>query len=621
MHEWIAKAPHAEVAARRDGKSHKCHPLSGATKGIAMRELMPMSVGNASINALVERWARQQPDNDAFVFLGAENVEKERLTFAQVAQTARALARTLCLHHVPPSSRVLLMFEPGLAFVIAFFACHQVGMVPVPVVPARKGRMRDAAVAVARDCQPGLLLCMPGHLARVREAFAGDEVLHELPVIEVDIEQVLATDISDCGQSSLDAPLAFLQYTSGSTAMPKGVMVTQANLFANLEMQRLAMCNPWGANYVGWAPLYHDMGLIANMLEPFYLGGCCVLMAPAQMVQAPWLWLRAISDYRAHTSGGPNFAYELCVQRAARILTQPLDLSCWKVAFNSAEPVRADTIERFCNAFSSVGFARHAMYPCFGLAEATLLVSGGGDRPRPVLYRASRSLLEQGIVAPPISMDDMCTLVGCGEAMESGGIAVVDPVTCRAQPLGHIGEIWVCGPHIPASYWNNPEASSETFHAVLAGDPERVPHLRTGDLGFVDDGELYVTGRCKDLLIVRGRNLYPQDIERTAQTAHPGLGTAVAFSLDKEQVGLVIEVERHFHKRLDLLSAAAAVRQAVMQEFEISLHAVRFVPPGSVPVTSSGKVRRRETQNRFCADGFGEIGAAHYQAATTMETP
>ena len=582
-----------------------------------MRELTPLPLAGASINALVEHWARQQPDADAFIFLGAENVEKERLTFVQVEQAGRGLARTLRAH-APPFSHVLLMFEPGLAFVIAFFACHQAGMVPVPVVPVRKGRMRDAAVAVARDCQPGLLLCAPGQMAFVREALADDDVLRELPVIEIGIEQAMAADAFGGGQTASETPLAFLQYTSGSTSMPKGVIVSQANLFANLEMQRLAMRNPWGANYVGWAPLYHDMGLIANMLEPFYLGGRCVLMAPAHMAQAPWLWLRAVSDYRAHTSGGSNFAYELCLQRAARILAQPLDLSCWKVAFNSAEPVRADTIERFCTTFAGVGFERRTMYPCFGLAEATLLVSGGGDRLRPMLYQASKSLLEKGIVAPPVSAGDARTLVGCGAPMEGEDIAIVDPATGHAQPPGRIGEIWVHGPHIPAGYWNNFAASAETFHAVLEGDPGRVPHLRTGDLGFLDDGELYVTGRRKDLLIVRGRNLYPQDIERTAQAAYPGLGTVVAFSLDDDRVGLVVEVDRHSRRKFDLLPAAEAVRQAVMQEFEVSLHAVRFVAPGSVPVTSSGKVRRKETQRRHVANALEEVGAtAHYQSIST----
>lgn len=584
-----------------------------------MREPTPLPLAGATVNALVAHWARQQPDAEAFIFLGAENVEKERLTYAQLAQASRGLARALGAQ-AAPGARVLLMFEPGLAFVVAFFACHHAGMVPVPVVPVRKGRMRDAAVAVARDCGPGLLLCTPGQAAHAREALAGEEALRALPIAEVQLDAAIAAGAADAdSQPAREAPLAFLQYTSGSTSAPKGVVVTQANLFANLEMMRVAMRNPWGASYVGWAPLYHDMGLIANVLEPFWLGGRCVLMAPAQMAQSPWLWLRAVSHYRAHTSGGSNFAYELCLQRAARILAQPLDLSCWKVAFNSAEPVRADTIERFCATFAAAGFARHAMYPCFGLAEATLLVSGGGDAPRPVLREVDRSLLEQGVVAAPVSAGDARPLVGCGAPMQGTGIAIVDPDSGQALAPGRIGEIWVRGAHIPAGYWNNPAASAETFHAVIEGDAARVPHLRTGDLGFLEDGELYVTGRRKDLLIVRGRNLYPQDIERAAQAAHPGLGVAVAFPLEEERIGLVVEVERQHRRGFDALAAAAAVRQAVMQEFEVSLHAVRFVAPGSVPVTSSGKVRRKETLRRFVAQALEEVGAAAQNQAAPTE--
>jgi acyl-CoA synthetase (AMP-forming)/AMP-acid ligase II len=574
-----------------------------------MLELTPLSLAGATVNALVAHWAQQQPDADAFIFLGAENLEKERLTFAQVANASRGLARVLRAQAMP-ASRVLLMFEPGLAFTIAFFACHYVGMVPVPVVPIRKGRMREAAVTVARDCLPSLLLCTLGHAGFAREALAVESTLRTLHITEVDINAVLDTGTFGDDPPAVEAPLAFLQYTSGSTSSPKGVLVTQTNLFANLEMQRLAMRNPWGTSYVGWAPLYHDMGLIANMLEPFYLGGRCVLMASAQMAQAPWLWLRAVSDYQAHTSGGSNFAYELCLQRAARILAQPLDLSCWKVAFNSAEPVRADTIERFCATFAAAGFVRHAMYPCFGLAEATLLVSGGGDAPRPVVRSVSKSLLEHGMVAPPVVTDDARQLVGCGAAMEGEDIAIVDPDTGHAQPPGRIGEIWVRGPHIPFGYWNNPTASAETFHGVLHGDSRHVSHLRTGDLGFLDAGELYVTGRLKDLLIVRGRNLYPQDIERTAQEAHPGLGAAAVFPLDANRIGLIIEIERQHRHDLDPLQVAAAVRQAIMQEFEISLHVLHFVATGSVPVTSSGKVRRKEAQSRFVANAFDKLGTA-----------
>jgi acyl-CoA synthetase (AMP-forming)/AMP-acid ligase II len=584
-----------------------------------MRELTPLPPAHATLNALVSHWAAQQPDAEAFLFLGAENVEQERLSYAQLASASRGLARML-LAQAAPAARILLMFEPGLAFVVAFFACHRAGMVPVPVVPARRGRMRDAAIAVASDCAPALLLCTAGQAAAVRDALGGVEALRALPVVETDVGSALAADASGAGASGagasgigaapIDAPLAFLQYTSGSTSTPKGVMVSQANLFANLEMQRLAIHNPWGACYVGWTPLYHDMGLIANLLEPFYLGGRCVLMSPAQMAQAPWLWLRAISHYRAHSSGGSNFAYDLCIERAARILAEPLDLSCWKVAFSSAEPVRADTLARFHAAFAALGYDGRSAYPCYGLAEATLVVSCGGSRPRPVLLDASRSALEQGRITPPRSDDDTRTLVGCGAPVSGGEVAIVDPDTRRALTPGRIGEIWVRGPHVPTGYWNNPAASAETFHAVIDGDPDTRPHLRTGDLGFVDEsGEVYVTGRRKDLLIVRGRNLYPQDLERAAQRAYAGLGEAAAFPLDADRIGLVIEVAREQRRHFDRLRATAAVRAAVLQEFEVSLHAVRFVAPGSVPLTSSGKIRRRETQRRFLADTLRDVSA------------
>jgi acyl-CoA synthetase (AMP-forming)/AMP-acid ligase II len=590
-----------------------------------MRDLIPPH-GDAkgSLNALVAYWAHQQPDADAFIFLGAENVEKERLTFAQVAQAARGLARTLHAH-AGPGARVLLMFEPGLAFVAAFFACHRTGMVPVPVVPVRKGRVRDAAVAVARDCRPSLLLCELGQTRTARDALFGEAALRGLPIAEVDVVMALAAGagLDDGSAPSTEEPLAFLQYTSGSTSAPKGVMVRQEHLFANLDMMRLAMRNPWGANYVGWAPLYHDMGLIANMLEPFYLGGRCVMMAPAQMAQSPWLWLRAVSDYQAHTSGGSNFAYDLCLRRAACILAlSGLDLSCWKVAFNSAEPVRADTIARFCDTFAAVGFERQTMFPCYGLAEATLLVSGGGARQRPVVRQVSKSQLEQGSVASPSSADDEQELVGCGEPMPDEVIMIVDASTQCMLPPGRIGEIWVRGPHIPVGYWQNPAASDETFHAVLEGDGARLPHLRTGDLGFIgDDGELYVTGRLKDLLIVRGRNIYPQDVEHTAQAAYPGLSMAAAFPLNADQVGLAVEVERGRRHDFDTLAAATAVRQAVMHEFELSLHAVHFMAPGTLPLTSSGKVRRKETQRRFIANILEQVGAAPYDQAKPVETP
>ncbi|ARP94722.1 fatty acyl-AMP ligase [Bordetella genomosp. 13] len=593
-----------------------------------------------SLASLARHWARTRGAARAFVFLGPENVEAEVLTYAELDAAAGALAKELA-SSAAPGDRVLLMFQSGLSFVVSFFAAHYAGMVPVPVVPVRNGRLRDASLAIAADCRPAVLLAPQDQVA------AAAQQLHALPglagvrALGLSFEslraaaQGLQPDQGASRRTSLRTSLrtprfesatAFLQYTSGSTSSPKGVHVSQANLFANLEMQRLALRNPPGAAYVGWAPLYHDMGLIANVLEPFYLGGLCVLMAPSQMAQSPWLWLKAISDYRAHTSGGSNYAYDLCVARMTRILRGGMDLSCWKVAFNSAEPVRADTVRRFCEAFAPLGFRREAMYPCYGMAEATLLVSGGGAATRPVLRTVSKQGLAMDVCAPPRGDDDRYDIVGCGTAVPGSGLAIVDPHSCAPLPEGSVGEIWVCGPHIPLEYWNRPEASQETFHARMRGDASGTRYLRTGDLGYLQDAELYVTGRLKDMLVVRGRNLYPQDIELVAERAHPGLrpGGAAAFALPDEggevRTGLVIEVERTQRLHFDAEAAARDVRRAVLEEFDIMLHELRFVEPGAVPKTSSGKVRRAASRERLLADAMPEVGPRRGRAAASEAT-
>lgn len=575
----------------------------------------------SSINALLEHWATVKGNDQALLFLGADNEERERLTYGELHRASRMLAARLRCEALA-GERALLMFEPQLAFVIAFFACHLAGLIPVPVVPVRKGRVRDAALAVAADSQATLLLCSAGQAEVAKRALSEMRAASCIPrVLEVDGCPVApGTPLNDGVPAS--AQLAFLQYTSGSTSDPKGVMVSQANLLSNLEMQRLAMQNPWGATYVGWAPLYHDMGLIANVLEPLYLGGLCVLMAPAQMAQSPWLWLRAISRYRAHTSGGSNFAYELCVARARRILEEPLDLSCWKVAFNSAEPVRPDTVQQFRAAFASAGFDGQAMYPCYGLAEATLLVSGGGTHRGPVLKRVSKSRLERGVAVAPSGAEDCRLLVGCGGVVPGGRVAIVDPNSCREMGDGKLGEVWVHGSHIPAAYWNKSEASRATFHASISGDVSRREYLRTGDFGFLCENELYVTGRIKDTLVVRGRNIYPQDLESVARAlcGSPREGNAAAFALDGERLALVAEVDRSQRHGFDARETAASVRQAILQEFELTVHDLRFVLQGSIPLTSSGKVRRSETRRRLLAGELVELGAPEISPASACIT-
>ncbi len=407
---------------------------------------------------------------------------------------------------------------------------------------------------------------------------------------------------------------AFLQYTSGSTALPKGVIVTHGNILHNEAMIRAAFGQSEESVIVGWLPLYHDMGLIGNVLQPLAAGATCVLMPPLAFLQRPVRWLQAIHRYRATTSGGPDFAYDLCVRKVGPEQRAGLDLSSWKVAFNGAEPVRAETLDRFAEAFAPCGFRREAFYPCYGLAEATLFVAGGRLGEPPVVGRFAAAGLERGEAIPsPASR----AKAGCWSAAArpgaGSGSLVADPGTGEPLAPGQVGEIWVAGPSVAAGYWSRPEETARTFRARLAGDSGQGdgPFLRTGDLGFVRGGELFVTGRLKDLIILRGRNHYPQDIERTAEQAHPELepGGAAAFSVDvagEERLVIAHEVGRRFARSgVPVAQVAAALRLAVAEEHEVQVHEVVLLRTGTLPRTSSGKVQRHACRAAWLAGGAG----------------
>jgi acyl-CoA synthetase (AMP-forming)/AMP-acid ligase II len=465
---------------------------------------------------------------------------------------------------------------------------------------------------VAKDCQASVALSLPSQ----RDIIEGALLTLQRPMayIAVDLNSPPAVAESFRLHSASPDELAFIQYTSGSTSAPKGVMVSHRNLAANLAMMGAAFVADSTSTYVGWAPLYHDMGLIANVLQPFNLGALCVLMTPASFAQRPWLWLKAISDYRAHISGGPNSAYDICIDRRERVLAEQIDLSCWRLAFNSAEPVRAETLARFAEVFAPVGFRAQAMYPCYGLADATLLVSGGTPGTGPKLRDVSKTALAANQVQRPSNVGDICQLVGAGRALTGEHLRIIDPVSLKPLPDGEVGEVVAAGAHIPAGYWNKPDASQTAFHARLPGEEQRF--LRTGDLGFLLDGELYITGRIKDVIIVRGRNLYPQDLELIAERAYPGLrrnsGAAFICDLDpasSDSVVLVQEVERTARRSIDQAACRNAIRKAINDEFEVSARSVVLVEPGSLPKTSSGKIQRSDTRRRFLANELDLLGS------------
>ncbi|HVT15951.1 MAG TPA: non-ribosomal peptide synthase/polyketide synthase [Thermoanaerobaculia bacterium] len=574
-----------------------------------------------TLAGLLKARAAEWPDREAYLFLApgkaAESVESaeseevpaERLTWGELDGRARAIAAALA-EAVPPGERALLLFPPGLDFVAAFFGCLYSGAVAVPVYPPRRDDRCEALRAIARDAAPRLVLTTAALASGGPGALAG-----RLP--ELAAARLLASDALPLGSAAeLPEPdpgaVALLQYTSGSTSSPKGVVVTHANLIHNERMIRAAFGVDRESTVVGWLPLYHDMGLIGNLLQPLHAGARCVLMAPLAFLQRPRRWLEAIHRFRATVSGGPNFAYELCARKIPPAARQGLDLSSWRVAFNGAEPVRAHTLERFAEAFAPAGFRREAFYPCYGLAEATLFAAGGDRRRAPRVEEVDAAALARGEAIAATPQAAVRRVVGCGHAFLGQRLAIADPQTGAELPPGRVGEIWIAGQSVARGYWRDPAATQRVFAARLASGEG--PFLRTGDLGFVRRGatdELFVTGRLKDLIILRGRNHYPQDLELAAERGHPALrpGCGAAFAVEPgpgesdERLVLVLEVEhrraREMKGRDGLSEVADAVRGAVAEEHEVQPFEVVLVQAGTVPKTSSGKIRRLACRARY----------------------
>jgi acyl-CoA synthetase (AMP-forming)/AMP-acid ligase II/acyl carrier protein len=567
---------------------------------------------NFQPNTLIELLrgrAESQPDKTAYTFLLDGETDETSLTYDELDQRARAIATHLQNLNCKDQP-VLLLYPPGLEYIAAFFGCLYAGAIAVPVYPPTSRRSLPRLWSIIKDARPRVALTTAQIVSSLGES--------ELQALMTDtLDLAAASDWQQSKQPS-DA-LAFIQYTSGSTATPKGVVLTHDNLLHNQRMIQTAFGQSEQSIIVGWLPLYHDMGLIGNVLQSMYCGARCVLMSPLSFLQRPARWLNAISRYEATTSGGPNFAYDLCVRKIGAEEREQLDLRSWTVAFNGAEPIRHGTIDRFVAAFEPCGFRREAFFPCYGLAEATLFVSGGLISALPVVAKVKRSALETNEVVAA-SDQDAVSLVGSGRSWLDQEIRIVDPVSLRECRPGVIGEIWVAGPHVAPYYWNRPEETAATFKAYIANSSAG-PFLRTGDLGFMQAGELFVTGRSKDLIIIRGRNYFPQDIELTAESSHASLraGGGAAFSVDvsgEERLVVLHEVDRHHDS--DLTNVIGAIRQAVTEEFELQVYAVALLKPGSLPKTSSGKIQRHDCKARFLQDPFEPL--ATWQIGATDDT-
>jgi amino acid adenylation domain-containing protein len=579
------------------------------------RETSQKGTLGATLVEVLRGRAERQGEDLAYTFLLDGETAEARLTYAELDRRARGLAATLAREGIGRGARVLLLYPPGLDYIAAFFGCLYAGAVAVPAYPPRSRRpsarlqsIQESAGAKAVLSTAAVLSGLDRQLPRrpgvLWQAAEGAE-------LEKGAEQWRDLGVGE-------EELAFLQYTSGSTAAPKGVMLRHANLLANLEQIRLSFAQTAEERTVIWLPPYHDMGLIGGILTPLYAGNPAVLLSPVSFLQRPLRWLQAISRYRGTTSGGPNFAYDLCVEKIGAEEREKLDLSSWTLAFNGAEPVRAETLERFAAAFAPCGFRREAFLPCYGLAEGTLLAAAGrrGEGVMVGVF-ATAELERHRAVAPEpadVEASEARTLVGSGTAPEGARLLVIDPESGVPCALGAVGEIWIAGPAVAAGYWGLPEVTAASFGARTAdGDG---PYLRTGDLGFLGGdnelGELFVTGRSKDLIILHGRNHYPQDIELTVERSHPalrpGCGAAFAIERDGEERLVVVQEVRREHREDDPAELVAAIRRAVAEEHEVQVHAVVLLRPATIPKTTSGKIQRAACRARYLDGTLEALG-------------
>jgi 8-amino-7-oxononanoate synthase len=592
---------------------------SGSEIAVHLDHLPGTFFGPSNLVELLRHRARCQSDDIAFTYLVDGENEQIYLTYAELDRQARAIGSWLENQDLV-GERALLLYPPGLEFIAAFFGCLYGGVIAVPVYPPRRNRSLGRIQAIADDADAKVALTTDAVLSRVMPLI--DETPHLKSLtwlttcrVPADLEE--KWDMPDVHGDTL----AFLQYTSGSTGAPKGVVLNHANLVHNSALIAHAFEHTRSGKGVFWLPSYHDMGLIGGILQPLYVGRPNILMSPMSFLQKPFRWLSAISRFKGSTSGGPNFAYDLCVRKITPEQRKTLDLSSWDVAFNGAEPVHAETIEAFCEAFEPCGFRREAFYPCFGLAEATLIVTGGYACDPPVLRTFDAAALARNQVLDADPEDEgVKTMVGCGQNLPDQKIVIVDPDTMTACLPGKIGEIWVQGPSVAQGYWQQHEATKTTFKARLK-DTSEGPFLRTGDLGFLLDGELFVTGRVKDLIIVHGVNYHPQDIERTVQHSHhrlrPDAGAVFTVEVNgKEQIVAVQEIERR--KQGDWAAVFDDIRRAVSAEHELALDAIVLIKAGSISKTSSGKIQRHACRNAFLNGSLSEV--ARWNASGDIKT-
>ncbi|MBT4838097.1 MAG: amino acid adenylation domain-containing protein, partial [Methylococcales bacterium] len=563
---------------------------------------------------LLRSLAEKYPDQIAYRYLLDDKGSEICYTYKQLDQHAQIIASELTQRNMM-GKRVLMLYPSSMDFITSFYGCLYAGVTAVPVYPPKRNQKIGRLRAIIDDCEPDWVMTTTRVIELAEPLFKETPGLENLPWLttdDLDYEQTATWNCPDINEHTL----AFLQYTSGSTGNPKGVMLSHNNLLKNTEANYSSKPIPPGVNGVSWLPLFHDMGLIGGVIWPLY--GCftAILMSPTAFLQKPIRWLKAISDFKAVVSAAPNFAFEYCVENIPDKDFAGLDLSRWEVAILGAEPIRGDTLIKFVNKFRSIGFRPETFYPSYGLAESTVLVTGGLINVAPKMLNLDAVSLEYNQVVIQRDVFDFTegprqTFVSCGVPWMDHKVVIVNPHTCLQCKPDEIGEIWVSGPSVAQGYWGRDEVNKEIFQARLA-DTGEGPYLRTGDLGFLLNNELYITGRQKDVIIIRGLNHYPQDIEFTIGYCHEALKpeSTGAFTIsvdDEEQLVIVQELKRTFVRKFDVADVISTIRQVVVEQYSLQVYAIVLLKPSRIPKTSSGKIQRHKCKELYLDDKLAGV--------------
>lgn len=581
---------------------------------------------NMQFNTLIDLLQHRtlhQPDKKNYTFLQDGEIESNTLTYQILEQQAKAIAANLQSLDAK-GERVLLLYAPGLEFMAGFFGCLYAGAIAIPAAIPRPNQPISRLEAIAADAEAKFVLTTTPLLPYLQGRFAENSTLAKMQLL--DSNNIIAENMgAHLPEPTINSDtLAFLQYTSGSTGKPKGVMISHKNILHNLAMGYEQSATTPESHTVTWLPFSHNTGLVVGMLQPLYGNFPVKIMSPLDFLQKPLRWLTAISHYKATQSLAPNFAYDLVCFQTTPEEREMLELSSWELAVSGAEPIRAETIERFASTFGPYGFRPEAFTAGYGMAESVMGISLGRPTETPVILNIDKSeFTKNQIRVATDESESTQKIVSCGPAGSEEKILIVNPETLTECSANQVGEIWVSSPSVAQGYWNRKEATAETFQNYLK-DTNQGPFLRTGDLGFLLDEELFVTGRLKDLIIIRGSNHYPQDIELTVDRSHQGLRSScgAAFSVDvesEERLVIVQEVQESYLEQLDVDEVVNAIRQAVSEQHQLQVYGVLLLKTGTIPKTSSNKIQRHACKAGFLEESLDVVGSSIFQDFDLLE--